>query len=90
MPFISDSYRNITTTLLLIQFNNLFLLPVNIPSDNYATCKAFPFIIAVLYTHVPTVVPPTDSRRRSNGLHDVYATMLGGSRDMLPCKNKIK
>jgi len=27
---------------------------------------------------------------RSNGLHDVYAIMLGGSRDMLPWINKTK
>ena len=28
MPFISDSYRNITTKLLSIHFNNMFLLLV--------------------------------------------------------------
>ena len=48
-----------------------------------------PYTFAVLYTQTRTVAPPTDSRHgRSNGLHDVYATMLGGSRDMLPWKNK--
>ena len=35
-------------------------------------CKAFPFIFAVLYTQVPTVVPPTDSR-------DVYDFPLYGT-----------
>jgi len=35
---------------------------VSITWDNYATCKACPFIFAVLYTQVPTVVPPTDGR----------------------------
>ena len=36
-------------------------VPLNIHWDNYAICKACPFIFPVLYTKVSAVVPPTDS-----------------------------
>ena len=35
---------------------------ISIICSCYATCKAFPFIIAVSYTQVPTAALPTDSR----------------------------
>ena len=89
MQIIPDSYRNITANCFKYISIICSCSFIN-PCDNYAICKACPFIFAVLYTQVSTVAPPTDSRHgRSNGLHDTYATMLGGSRDMLSWKIKV-
>ena len=58
MQFLSKYYnKNIFNT-----FQLSVPVAVNITLNNYATCKACPFIFTVLYTQVPTVAPPTDGR----------------------------
>ena len=53
MRFLSKNYnKNPYNT-----FQLFVPVAVNMTLENYATCKAFP-----LYTHVPTVAPPTDGR----------------------------
>ena len=58
MPFICDSYRNITTKILSIHFNYLFLLLLISLEPTTPHVRWCPFIFAVLYTQVPTVAPP--------------------------------
>ena len=54
MPFICDSYRTITTKILSIHFNYLFLLLL-ISLITKATCKAVSFYIrGFIYTSSPT------------------------------------
>ena len=50
MPFICDSYRNITTKILSIHFNYLFLLLLISLETTTPHVRRCPFIFAVLYT----------------------------------------
>ena len=58
IPFICDSYRTITTKILSIHFNYLFLLLLISLETTTPHVRRCPFIFAVLYTQVPTVPPP--------------------------------
>ena len=58
MPFICDSYRTITTKILSIHFNYLFLFLLISLETTTPHVRRCPFILAVLYTQVPTVAPP--------------------------------
>ena len=58
MPFICDSYRTITTKILSIHFKYLFLFLLISLETTTPHVRRCPFILAVLYTQVPTVAPP--------------------------------
>ena len=58
MPFICDSYQTITTKILSIHFNYLFLLLLISFETTTPHVRRCLFIFAVLYTQVPTVPPP--------------------------------
>ena len=58
MPFICYSYRNMTTKILSKHFNYLFLMLLISLEATTPHVRRCPFILAVLYTQVPTVDPP--------------------------------